>query len=132
MSCSTLPRAQLLRRDTSSKISFRRSLAASPAAQRRLQRVMEAGMGLAARQAPLAYWKKSAQGSALRSTSATCTPTCCWASVESEQNVIKRSFRRRIVVLERIEILLSAMLRNQSVSDFSFLVAQAEIPEKRG
>src|SRR5205814_10152374 len=59
-------------------MSLRRSLLFSPACQRRLQRCIDAGMGFALRQAPLANWKKSVQGLAARSMSDTSTP-CCWA-----------------------------------------------------
>src|SRR6266481_1876079 len=58
-------------------MSLSRSLFCSPACQRRLQRCIEPGMGLALRQAPLANWKKSVQGFALRSMSVSSTPCCC-------------------------------------------------------
>ena len=69
MSCSTLPAGQDFVAETSSRIPLSWSLAASPADQRRLQRTMEGGIGFSFRQAPLANWKKSVHGSALRSMS---------------------------------------------------------------
>src|SRR5690348_16711036 len=58
-------------------MSRSRSLFTSPACQRRLQRCIEGGMGLALRQAPLANSKKSPQGLAERSMSDSSTPCCC-------------------------------------------------------
>src|SRR6266852_2514525 len=50
------------------------SLMVSPERQRRLHRTMEAGSGFCARQLPLAYSKKSVQGSMARFMSVSSTP----------------------------------------------------------
>jgi hypothetical protein len=50
-----LPFGASLTAEASSRISFNRSLFASPACHLRLQRPIEGGIGLAARQEPLAY-----------------------------------------------------------------------------
>src|SRR5882672_3798238 len=73
MICSVLPFAALAG-SIDSRISFNLSLAVSPACQRLLQRVIDAGMGFLACQAPLENWAKSEQGSILRSRSLTSTP----------------------------------------------------------
>src|SRR5262249_37312855 len=65
---------QSFRAEISSRSTLSRSLFASPAAQRRLHRACVGGMGLAVRQAPLAYWKKSLQGLWVRSRSPTSMP----------------------------------------------------------
>src|SRR5882762_2523261 len=87
MICSGLPLGALLSAEATSRISFSLSLDDSPAAQRLLHRVMDAGIGLFPRHAPLANSKKSLQGSALRSRSATSMP--CrepdWANDTEEQ-----------------------------------------------
>src|SRR5450631_1449043 len=69
MICSVLPLGAFLSAEAASRISRSLSFDDSPACQRLLQRVMEAGIGLLARQVPLANWKKSLHGSALRSRS---------------------------------------------------------------
>src|ERR1700688_4221924 len=74
MICSGLPVGALLPAEAVSRISFSLSLDDSPAAQRLLQRAMDAGIGLFARHVPLANWKKSLHGSALRSRSPTSMP----------------------------------------------------------
>src|ERR1044071_7929284 len=65
MSCSTEPFAAVLPAAASSRMSLSCSLLSSPDFQRRLQRCIEAGIGFAARHEPLAYSKKSSQGSTL-------------------------------------------------------------------
>src|SRR4029077_1335331 len=74
MICSVLPCNADLLAAASSRMSWSLSLADSPAAQRLLQRVIEAGMGLFARHVPLANSKKSLQGSVLRSRSVISMP----------------------------------------------------------
>src|ERR1700686_2076016 len=69
MICSVLPLGAFRSADAASRISRSLSLEDSPAAQRLLQRVIEAGIGLVARHAPLANSKKSLHGSAFRSRS---------------------------------------------------------------
>src|SRR5271170_1983677 len=74
MICSLLPLGALLSAAAASRMSFSFSFDASPAAQRLLQCVIDAGIGLFARQVPLENSKKSLQGSALRSRSLTSMP----------------------------------------------------------
>src|ERR1700722_15969435 len=74
MISSELPLGAFVSVDAASRMSCSRSFADSPDCQRLLQRVMEAGMGWLARQVPLANWKKSVQGSVLRSRSVRLMP----------------------------------------------------------
>src|SRR5215470_8667046 len=71
MSCSTLPLGQSVFAAAASRISWSWFLVSSPLFQRRLQRGMSFGIGLAARHAPFAYSKKSLQGSTFLSMSPT-------------------------------------------------------------
>src|ERR1035441_2023255 len=74
MICSMLPLGASLSVEADSRMSCRRSFADSPACQRLLQRAMDAGMGLLARQVPLANSYRSSEGAALRSRSVTSMP----------------------------------------------------------
>src|SRR5690349_1698921 len=74
MICCVLPFGAFLSAAAASRMSRSLSFEVSPACQRLLQRVIEAGMGLFARQVPLANSKKSLHGSALRSRSLTSIP----------------------------------------------------------
>src|ERR1700739_4982765 len=74
MICSVLPLGALLSAEAASRISRSLSLEDSPACQRLLQRVIEAGIGLLARHVPFANSKKSLHGPALRSRSAMSMP----------------------------------------------------------
>src|SRR5579863_7823842 len=87
MICSLLPGAADLSAAAASRISRSLSLEDSPACQRLLQRVIEAGMGLLARQVPLANSKKSLHGSALRSRSERSMPCGdeVWDAVKGAQ-----------------------------------------------
>src|SRR5882762_6118917 len=95
MICSVLPWGAFWSAAAASRISRSLSLADSPAAQRLLQRVIEAGMGLLARHVPLANSKKSLHGSALRSRSLRSMP--CRVEVcenRSEENKNNGSTQR--------------------------------------
>src|ERR1700679_1891296 len=98
MICSVLPLGALVSAAAASRISLSLSLDDSPAAQRLLQRVIDAGIGLFARHVPLANSKKSLQGSALRSRSATSIP--CWvlacANATEEHNENTRNANNEI------------------------------------
>src|SRR5579863_7635001 len=74
MICSLLPGAADLSAAAASRISRSLSFEDSPACQRLLHRVIEAGIGLLARQVPLASSKKSSHGVALRSRSVRSMP----------------------------------------------------------
>src|SRR5438094_256221 len=108
-------------------MSLRRSLFFSPACQRQLQRCIEAGIGFALRQAPLANWKKSVQGLAPRSMSESSTPCCCagggavgpfWlaqAATAAARSATRarfiapiRSSQRKISIREPLELLWTA------------------------
>src|SRR5271170_2740885 len=89
MICSLLPLGALLSAAAASRMSFSFSFDASPAAQRLLQCVIDAGIGLFARQVPLENSKKSLQGSALRSRSLTSMP--CKEEFWAKEGCIKRS-----------------------------------------
>jgi hypothetical protein len=98
MICSVLPFAALAG-SIASRMSFNLSFAVSPACQRLLQRVIEAGIGFLACQAPFANWAKSAQGSTLRSISLTSTPCsgAFWEKSEGKSTKItNRDCRVRI------------------------------------
>ena len=64
-------RGQSFFAEISSRMTFSWSFASSPAAQRRLQRTIEGGIGFFSRQAPFAKVRKSVHASALRSMSST-------------------------------------------------------------
>src|SRR4029077_20624446 len=98
MICSVLPCNADLLAAASSRMSWSLSLADSPAAQRLLQRVIEAGMGLFARHVPLANSKKSLQGSVLRSRSVISMPWREWEKPNEEQSSkgAKKASRVRI------------------------------------
>ena len=74
MICSVLPLGAFLSAEEASRMSRSLSFEVSPACQRLLQRVIEAGIGLFARHVPLENSKKSLHGSALRSRSLRSTP----------------------------------------------------------
>src|ERR1035437_651953 len=108
MICSVLPFAAFSRAATS-RISFNLSLEDSPACQRLLHRVMEAGIGLLARHVPLANWKKSVQGSALRSRSLrsmprrelACENKSCDIRPEENSKTKNEDLNRRIMPLSK-------------------------------
>src|SRR6202020_2109411 len=97
MICSLLPFAALLSADAASRMSWSLSLADSPACQRRLQRVIDAGIGLLARHVPLAKSKKLSQGSALRSRSLTSMPCgdADWDSAKGAHEISRTSTAHR-------------------------------------
>src|SRR5579863_9027377 len=92
MICSVLPGAAFLSAEAASRMSRSLSFEDSPACQRLLQRDMEAGIGLLARQVPLANSKKSVQGSALRSRSVGSMP-CRDCDSAKGADEIKRTSR---------------------------------------
>src|SRR5215471_4519869 len=100
MTCSVLPLVAFCSEDAASRMSFYLSFAFSPACHRRLQRVIDGGMGLFARQVPLAYWKKALLGCTLRSRSFTSTPCerdfCAKPKGLNESQASVNSEQRRI------------------------------------
>src|SRR5215471_12352424 len=100
MICSVLPLGAFVSFEASSRMSLSLSLVVSPACQRLLHRVMEAGIGLAPRQAPFAYWKKSVHGSVLRSRSLTSIPRSPVACASSHGEHNSNTTARRCLRME--------------------------------
>src|SRR5271157_2145895 len=104
------------------------SLLVSPACQRRLQRSIEAGMGLLARHAPLEYSKKSVQGSAFLSMSPTWIP--CWFCAAREaqaRTALNTTHRKRIALLRRVRLQPSAIVLSQAITEKSLGVKCGEV-----
>src|SRR6266850_4603123 len=89
------------------------SFVVSPDCQRLLQRTIEGGMGLFARQAPLAYSKKLSQGFTLRSMSPRSTPCNCFSCATA--GIASSNARVRI---------LARRMRRTPREDFSFAILQ--------
>src|SRR5215472_2892278 len=109
---SVLPLGAVLSAAAVSRISCSRSLADSPACQRLLHRVIDAGIGLFARHVPLANWKKSSHGCTLRSRSVTSMP--CreefWAEqteAETSNNASRDALRNLVMNLSGTDLIFA-------------------------